>query len=103
MRVMVKFQIPTEYGNDIIRSGKMNQVFDRLMQELKPEAAYFYPEVGLRAGHLICDLADESKIVHIAEAFWFGLGADAEIVPVMNADDLQKGLGGIGEILKNYD
>jgi len=38
------------------------------------------------------DLADPSQIVETVEPFFLGLNATTELVPVMNADDLRKGL-----------
>ena len=43
MRMMLKFRFPVETGNEAIRSGKVAKVFERIMEELKPEAAYFFP------------------------------------------------------------
>ena len=51
MRMMARFTIPVESGNELIRSGKLNQSFERLMEDLKPEAAYFFPDsTGVRSG-----------------------------------------------------
>jgi hypothetical protein len=43
MRVMIKFAIPVQAGNDGVRSGKIEKVFQGILEELKPEAAYFFP------------------------------------------------------------
>jgi hypothetical protein len=102
MRMMLKFTIPADVGNDVIRSGKINQVFDTLMKDLKPEAAYFYAENGQRAGHFIVNIDEESQLMSLGEPLWFALEADVESIPVMTGEDLQKGLGRIGDIIKNY-
>ena len=44
MRVMIKFRFPVDAGNSAIRSGKVEKVFQQIQEELKPEAAYFFPE-----------------------------------------------------------
>jgi len=41
---MIKFTFPADTGNDAIRSGKVEKVFKQIAQELKPEAAYFFPQ-----------------------------------------------------------
>ena len=58
MRMMVTFSIPCESGNDIVRSGEIAQVFQKLMEDIKPEAAYMYPRDGQRGGHLIINMTD---------------------------------------------
>jgi len=89
MRVMIMF--PVEAGNSAIRSGKVGKVFKQIEEELKPEAAYFFPEGGKRAGFFVVDMKESSQVVEIAERFFFGLKARVEIVPVMALEDLQKG------------
>jgi len=103
MRWMVKFVVPAEYGNEMVKSGKIGQNFHALMEDFKPEAAYFFPEEGRRSGFMIIDVADSSDLVRVAESFWFGLRADITVKPVMNGEDLTKGLGGIKDIVKRYD
>jgi len=44
---------------------------------------------------MIVDLKDSSEIAVIAEPFFSRLNAAVEILPVMNADDLKKGLSKI--------
>jgi hypothetical protein len=38
------------------------------------------------------DLAEPSQIIEVVEPFFLKLNADTELVPVMNGDDLRKGL-----------
>jgi hypothetical protein len=102
MRVMLKFRFPTESGNTAVRTGKVGRVFERLMEELKPEAAYFFPEGGERAGLLVFDMRESSQVAEVAERLFFGLGARIEMTPVMNAEDLQKGLSGIETTIATY-
>jgi len=102
MRVMVKFALPVGSGNSAIRTGKVEKVFRQVMEELKPEAAYFFPTGGERGGFLIVNMADSSEIVQVAERFFLGLDASIEMVPVMAADDLQKGLASVPDIVQRY-
>ncbi len=53
MRVMIKFTFPIDTGNDAIRSGKVGKIFKQIAQELKPEAAYFFPQGGERGGLIV--------------------------------------------------
>jgi hypothetical protein len=102
MRVMIRFSFPADLGNEIVSSGKINQIFKSLLDDLKPEAAYFFPESGQRGGLFVVNMADSSDVAKMLEPIWLGIKADVTVTPVMNGEDLQKGLGGIGEIVKRY-
>jgi hypothetical protein len=65
---------------------------ESILSKLKPEAAYFTPLEGKRAGMIFFDMADPSQIVESVEPFFLSLNGSTELVPVMNADDLRKGL-----------
>jgi hypothetical protein len=92
MRMMLKFKIPTPAGNQAIKDGSLPKLVETITQRLKPEAAYFVAEGGLRYAMIFFDMKDSSQIPPIAEPLFDGLGAEIELVPVMNADDLRKGL-----------
>ena len=102
MRVMIKFRFPVESGNAAIKAGKVEKVFQQLVEDLKPEAAYFYPEAGERAGHFVVNMAESSQIAEAAERFFFGLNASIEMVPVMAPDDLAKGLSSVPATIQKY-
>ena len=102
MRVMIKFAFPVEAGNDAVRNGKLEKVFQDIMEELKPEAAYFFPEGGERAGLFVVDMRESSQVAEIAERFFLGLNARIEMVPVMSAEGLQKGLLGVQSLIQRY-
>jgi len=46
MRVMIKFALPVESSNTAIRTGKLEKVMHQIVEDLKPEAAYFFPTGG---------------------------------------------------------
>ena len=58
------------------------------MSKLKPEAAYFFPDHGLRSAMMFFDMKDASEIPAVVESLFAGLNARIQLVPVMNADDL---------------
>ena len=93
MRVMLKFTLPVEKGNQAFKDGSLGKTLEVLMTELKPEATYFSPLEGKRGGMLFFDLAEPSKIVEVVEPLFLNLNAAVEIVPVMSGDDLRKGIG----------
>jgi len=102
MRMMIKFSFPVKPGNDLVGSGKVAKIFQSLMEDLKPEAAYFYPVDGQRGGLMVVNVNDSSDLAKFGEPFWLGLQADISVTPVMNGEDLQKGLSGIPAMVKRY-
>ncbi len=92
MRTMLRWTVPVERGNETIKDGSLQQTLEALAQQLNPEAAYFWPEDGERAGLMVFDMADPSEIPQIAEQLFMNLDAAVEFTPVMNAEDLQRAL-----------
>jgi hypothetical protein len=99
---MIKFALPVEASNTAIRTGKLAKVFQQIVEDLKPEAAYFFPTRGERGGFIVVDMHDSSQIAEMAERFFFGLNAKVEFVPVMSAADLEKGLSGVQGTIDRY-
>jgi hypothetical protein len=102
MRVMIKFALPVEASNTANRTGKLAKVMKQIAEDLKPEAAYFFPTGGERGGFFIVEMQDSWQIADIAERFFFGLNAKVDLVPVMSAADLEKGLSGVEATIKRY-
>jgi len=82
MRMMLKIVIPTETGNKAIKDGSLHKIFEATMSKLKPEAAYFLPEHGLRSAMMIFDMKDASEIPVIVEPLFAGLNARVQLQPV---------------------
>jgi hypothetical protein len=95
MRMMLRWTVPVERGNEAIKDGSLQQTFAALAQQLNPEAAYFWPEDGERAGLMVFEMADSSEIPQIAEQLFMNLDAAVAFTPVMNAADLQSALAKI--------
>ena len=92
MRMMLRFTVPIEKGNQAFKDGSLGRTLESIMNKLKPEAAYFAPSDGKRGGMMFFDLAEPSQIVEVAEPLFSNLNASIELVPVMNVDDLRKGI-----------
>ncbi|ALV50665.1 hypothetical protein ACWDMR_19580 [Streptomyces althioticus] len=92
MRVMLKATLDTEKSNELIRSGKLPELMSETLERLHPEAAYFGPLGGRRTCLLVLDLQDSSQIAPTGEPFFSEMHAEVEMTPVMNAEDLRKGL-----------
>jgi hypothetical protein len=94
MRMMMKARLDTQMSNKVMREGGMPDLVRTAMQRLKPEAAYFTPEGG-RTMILFFDMQDSSELPAAADPFFQELGAHVTFQPVMNLDDLQKGLAAL--------
>jgi hypothetical protein len=92
MRMMLKIKMPTELGNRAIKDGSLGKILEDTVSKLKAEAAYFVADDGMRCAMIFFDMKDSAEIPVIVEPLFIGLGAELELVPVMNADDLRKGL-----------
>lgn len=96
MRVMARISIPAESGNKAIKDGTLGAVMQRAAERWQPEGMYFTTFGGRRTAYMVFDLSDPSGIPPFAEPFFMELNADVELMPVMNGDDLQKGLSQVG-------
>ena len=90
---MLKFTVPVERGNAAIGDGMIAKTVETIMTKLKPEAAYFAPIDGKRGGLIFFDITDPSQIIEVMEPLFLNLNATTELMPVMTAEDLRKGLG----------
>jgi hypothetical protein len=70
----------------------MQHALDMVMDQLKPEAAYFFTSEGQRSALFFFDLKEVSDIPVVLEPLWFGLEADVELTPVMSYDELKAGI-----------
>jgi hypothetical protein len=96
MRVLLKAHFDTEKGNQLISSGKMGELIQDIVDRVHPEAAYFLPDEGERSAFLVFDLEDTSQIPVITEPLFRDGNATVSYTPVMNLDDVQKGLSQLG-------
>ncbi len=92
MRMMMKVKMDTEAGSRAIENGEMPKLLGQMMERLQPEAAFFGPEGGVRTAFIVFDLKDPSDIPGISEPLFRGAKATIEMLPVMNQEDLQKGI-----------
>ncbi len=90
--MMLKVAIPVEAGNRAVRDGTLPRTIKETMDRLKPEASYFFAEGGKRTALFVFNLQDASQVPVIVEPLFMGMDAAVTMVPVMNAEDLEKGL-----------
>lgn len=90
MRILLNVTFPHEPFNTLVREGLAGETIGRILDELKPEAAYFTERGGHRSAILILNLADPSKVPSLAEPWFLTFNADCEFKVVMTPDDLAR-------------
>ncbi len=100
MRTLLKVSMDVQKTNEAIQEGKMQQTMETVLSFVKPEAAYFTALNGKRTALVVFDLKDPSMIPQIAEPFFSIFGAEIEFCPVMNRDELIKGLQSVPGVRK---
>jgi len=98
MRMLLQVIFPTETFNAAVRDGSIGKKMQRILEDLKPEAAYFTESEGRRSVVLILNVEEPSKVPVIAEPFFLQFNAECRFRIVMSPEDLAKaGLEAIGK------
>ena len=98
----MKVVIPVETGNAAAKAGKLGQTIQSILEELKPESAYFTSIDGCRSGYFYFNMDDASQIPSIAEPWFLAFNASVDIHPVMLPEDLGKASGSIQSAVDKY-
>ena len=102
MRCMLTVTIPVETGNAAAKDGMLGGTIQSILEQIKPEAAYFSDRDGRRAAFLFFDLQDASQIPSICEPWMQAFNASIEMHPVMIAEDLAKAGSAIERAVKEF-
>src|SRR5438067_9913844 len=103
MRMLLRVSIPVEAGNAAAKAGTLGSTVEKILADLKPEAAYFYADDdGQRSGSIIFDMKDSSEIPGIAEPWFQSFNAKLSFRPIMNPQDLAKAGPSISKAAQQY-
>jgi hypothetical protein len=92
MRFLIRAKTPTDAGNKVLQDPNFLKKLEEYINKIKPEAAYFMPIEGHRAGAFIVNVDSNEQIPAIVEPLFQWWGASVDVVPVMTFDELKKGL-----------
>jgi hypothetical protein len=89
MRMLLRVSIPVETGNAAAKAGTLGPTIEKILADLKPEAAYFLADDnGNRSGSIVFDMKDSSQIPAVAEPWFLAFNAKVTFRPVMSPQDL---------------
>jgi hypothetical protein len=103
MRMLLRVSISVETGNAAAKAGTLGSTVQKILADLKPEAAYFFADDnGQRTGSIIFDMKDSSQIPSIAEPWFLAFNAQVTFRPVMNPQDLATAAPSIAAAVQQY-
>jgi hypothetical protein len=92
-----------EAGNAAAKAGTLGSTVEKILADLKPEAAYFFADDnGQRTGSIVFDMKDSSEIPALAEPWFLAFNAKVSFRPVMSPQDLAKAGPSIAKAVKQY-
>lgn len=102
MHMLLKVNIPVETGNAAIRNGSLGTTIKRILDELKPQAAYFSEEDGERTGYIFFDMKEASHLPAVAEPWFLAFNARITVRPAMSLHDLADATEDIKHAVADY-
>jgi hypothetical protein len=94
----MKLSMPAEPFNMYVKDGTIGARMGKIMEETKPEAAYFTAMDGHRGGIMVVHMDNTSQIPSFAEPWFIMFNANVEFHPTMTPEDLGKaGLEALGK------
>lgn len=88
MRVIMLVQFPIEPFNTAARNGTAGAKIKKILDAIKPEAAYFTEQEGHRGGIFVVDVKNSSDIPRLAEPLFLSFNAEVKFRIAMTPEDL---------------
>jgi len=88
MRMLMLVELPIEPFNTAVRNGTAGETMKKILDDAKPEAAYFTTHEGHRSGVLVVDLVAPSDVPRLAEPWFLQFNAKVDFRIAMKAEDL---------------
>ncbi|MEU9058222.1 hypothetical protein AB0D13_04785 [Streptomyces sp. NPDC048430] len=93
MRMLLTAQADTVTAHRSVSDGTMPKIIEEVVEQLKPEAAYFTLRNGQRACLMVFGMQESAQMPPLMEPLFLA-GSKIALQPVMNLGDLRAGLGG---------
>lgn len=90
--MLLKVHLDTEASNKAYKKGSLAKTMESALENLHPEAAYFTTDEGERTAFIVFDMQDPSQMPKLSEPLFEEFDAKISYTPVMNVDDMRKGL-----------
>ncbi len=98
MRMLMHFKFPAEPFNSAVRDGSTGAKIHKILEAIKPEAAYFTEQSGHRGGTFVVNVNSASDIPSLAEPLFLTFNAEVEFRIAMTPEDMGRaGLDAIGK------
>ena len=100
MLFVVRISLPVETFTAALRDGTAAKKIARILEDMKPEAAYFTSTDGKRGGFVVVNVSHAAEIPRLAEPWFLTFDASVEFMPAMVPEDLQN--AGLEELSKKW-
>ncbi len=100
MRMIMSFQFPIEPFNTLVKNGTIGAKMRQILEDIKPEHAWFTERNGRRGGIVVVNVETPSDIPRLAEPFFLTFNAEVEFRIAMTPEDL--GRSGLEEAGKKW-
>lgn len=88
MRMLMLIQLPLEPFNTHVKKGSVGAKMKQILEDMKPEAAYFSERNGKRGGILVVNVDSPSDVPRLAEPWFLSFDAEVEFRIAMTPEDL---------------
>jgi hypothetical protein len=103
MRMLLRVSMSVDAGNAAAKAGTLGSTVERILADLKPEAAYFFADDhGQRSASIVFDMKEGTSVAELAEPWFLAFNASVSLRPVMNAQDLMKAAPAIQKAVQQF-
>ena len=101
MRIMMHVTFPTERFNAALKAGTVGPTLKRILDDIKPEAAYFGERSGgERGATVVVNIDSPAQLPIVSEPWYLAFGAKVEISIVMTLEET--GSDALAALAKKY-